>query len=156
MAGFLTWQERERHGLTDCDPRDREPLDYRLFGIFLSDRDPGQAVDWLRRTLGTRAAINASGFPRELRQAIADARDGLQLPWGEGLPEPQDIHRLRDSLREAIARIAAWVEAHGIESLDTPEEEIAARQGWPDADGNAWTPPWDILDIEPPDWWGRP
>ncbi|MBD0866300.1 MAG: hypothetical protein GDA36_12290 [Rhodobacteraceae bacterium] len=77
------------------------------------------------------------------------------LPRGEGLPEPQDIHRLRHSLRDAIARITAWADTHGIENLDMPTEESTARQGWPDAGGNRWTPPWDILGIRAAsDYWG--
>ena len=155
MAGSLTWQELERHGLTDCDPRDRANLDSRLFGWVFSDHDPGQAVDWLRQTLETGAPSLCGGFAEELRASIADVRDRIRFPHGEGLPEPADIHRLRDSVREAIACITAWIETHGIESLDTPQEETAARQGWPDAAGKGWTPPWDILGIEQPDWWGK-
>jgi len=156
MAELLTWEELERYGLTECDPRDRDNLDHRLYGFVFTDHEPGQSVSWLRETLKTGSPRYCRKFAEDLRAAIADTRDALLFPWGEGLPEPQDIHRLRDSLREAIARITAWVETHGIESLDSPEEEIAARQGWPDADGKAWTPPWDLLDMEPPPWWGKP
>lgn len=157
MAGrSLTWEEREKHGLTDCDPRDRENLDPHVFlGVF-SDHDPGQSVDWLRQTLAKGEPWVCGGFARDLRYAIAEVRYWLQFPHGEGLPEPADIHRLRDSVREAIAYITAWVETHGIESLNTPQEEAAARQGWPNADGKGWTPPWDILGIEQPDWWRKP
>ncbi|MBC6404543.1 MAG: hypothetical protein GDA41_02220, partial [Rhodospirillales bacterium] len=49
-----------------------------------------------------------------------------------------------------------WVDRHGIDKLDTPEEDSAARQGWPDETGRGWTPPWDILGIDPPDYWGKP
>ena len=153
MAGSLTWQELERQGLTDCDPRDRESLDPQIFGGVFSDHDPGQAVDWLRQTLAHGEPWMCEGFARELRCAIADVRYGLRFPYGEGLPEPQDIHRLRDSVREAIACITAWIETHGIEYLDTPEGETAAQRGWPDAAGKGWTPPWDILGIEQPSWW---
>ncbi|WP_419738688.1 hypothetical protein [Ruegeria sp.] len=156
MAGFLTWEDLERHGLTECDPRDREELDDRLFGDFLYDHEPGQSVDWLRQTLKSGKPTCGAGFAVELRCSIGAVRNGLRFPWGAGLPEPAEIHRLRDCVREAIAQITAWVDLHGIDCLDTPEEEAAARQGWPDAEGKAWTPPWDILGIEPPDWWGRP
>ena len=155
MAGLLTWEEREKHGLTDADPRDRDSLDHRLFGDYLCDHGPGQSVDWLRQTLKNGPPASGSGFALELRGAIAGARGGLLFPHGDGLPEPADIHRLRDSVREAIACITTWIVTHGIESLDTPQEETAARQGWPDAAGKGWSPPWDILGIEKPDWWGK-
>ena len=37
---------------------------------------------------------------------------------------------------------------------DIPDDD-AARQGWPDDAGKGWSPPWDILGIQQPDWWGK-
>ncbi|MBC6406426.1 MAG: hypothetical protein GDA41_12055 [Rhodospirillales bacterium] len=54
----------------------------------------------------------------------------------------------------AVDRVMRWVARHGIGKLDTPEEDSAARQGWPDETGRGWTPPWDILGIDRPGYWG--
>ena len=159
MAGLMTWEELERHGLTECDPRDRAPLDQRLFpGLF------GQSPNCTREVMNSLRDLLTSGepvgsgvlFADDLRAWIKWLRDELRFTHGKDLPSPEDIDVLRASMRDAITHVEGWAKRHGIDKLNTAQEDTAARQGWPDETGNGWTPPWDILGMAPPDYWGSP
>ncbi|MBC6404245.1 MAG: hypothetical protein GDA41_00685 [Rhodospirillales bacterium] len=80
----------------------------------------------------------------------------LRFPGGDHLPSEAEIVRLRVSTVLAVDHVMSWVDRHGIDKLDTPKEDSAARQGWPDETGGGWTPPCDILGIDRPDYWGKP
>ena len=158
MAGLMTWEELERHGLTECDPRDSEPLDQRLFGNMMAD--PANPVRdtmcWLRELLTAGADPMVKNFASKLRDHVELLRLAVRFPAEIDLPEPGDIHALRASMRDAVTHIEGWAKRHGYDMIDTAEEDSAARQGWPDETGKGWTPPWDILGMTPPDYWGSP
>ena len=77
-------------------------------------------------------------------------------------PTGADRARLIAALQEAGHYAEAWCKRHGyrytgIMDVTKIPDADAARQGWPDVNGNGWTPPWDLLGIEqPPDYWGKP
>ncbi|MBC6416999.1 MAG: hypothetical protein GDA47_04210, partial [Rhodospirillales bacterium] len=107
----------------------------------------------LARGTGRRPEVT---FADSLRTAINLVYEELWFPGGGQLPSEAEIVRLRASMALAVDHVMGWVARHGIGKLDRPEEDSAARQGWPDQNGRGWTPPWDILGIDPPDYWGKP
>ena len=142
-----------------------------LFNPYLCLRSdtatPGAAaVASMRTALNGTQPHTASHYGRRLRIEIAHLLETLvwrksqereygprRVPDG---PIGAERDRLIASLEEAGRHAEAWCRRTGCPLVyDTPDAD-AARQGWPDADGNAWTPPWDLLDMEPPDWWGKP
>ena len=116
----------------------------------LNDTEP--QMEW---HFGRNLRLAISYLQQELRSSSSYEREYGPRHVPDG-PTGRERDRLIASLEEAGRHAEAWCRRTGCPLVyDTPDAD-AARQGWPDADGNAWTPPWDILDIEPPDWWGRP
>jgi len=121
-----------------------DPLDRRIFpGMFMELVNPTRdALDYMGEDLA-----KGTGCPPEftfadtLRVAINLVYEDLWLPFGDRLPSEGEIVRLRASMALAVDRVMGWVGRHGIGKLDTPEEDSAARQGWPDETGRGWTPP---------------
>ncbi len=136
-----------------------DTLDHRIFpGMFT------ELVDPMRGALDNMGGDLAKGtgcppdftFAHTLRTAICLLCEQLRFPCGDRLPSQAEIVRLHASTVLAVDRVTDWVDRHGLDKLDTPEEDCAARRGWPDETGRGWTPPWDILGIDPPDYWGKP
>jgi len=124
------------------------------------------AVAELRTTLNDTEPQIGCHFGQSMRIAIAHLLETLvsrkryereygprHVPDG---PTGRERDRLIASLEEAVRHAEAWCRRTGCPLVSNTPDADAARQGWPDADGNAWTPPWDLLDMEPPDWWGKP
>ena len=135
------------------------PLDCRIFpGMFKELENPTRdALDYMGDDLAKGTGCPPKfAFADTLRMAINLVRVKLWFPFGDRLPSEAGIVRLRASMVLAVDHVMGWVDRHGIDKLDTPEEDSAARQGWPDETGRGWTPPWDILGIDPPDYWGKP
>lgn len=110
----------------------------------------------LRDILKTGSGSRRSRFGHALRVELVVLTEHLHFIYGKEPPTPEETERLRISVTEAIVYIEAWAERHGMDALDTDQEDAAARQGWPDETGKGWTPPWDILRMKQPDYWGTP
>ena len=108
----------------------------------------------IRETLAAGTGTVQGRFGLNLRGSIAFQYLRLDSMHGDDAPTPEETARLVASFTEAIDRIEAWAERHGVDALDTDAEDAAARCGWPDENGNGWNPPWDILRMEKPAWWG--
>ncbi len=67
---------------------------------------------------------------------------------------PEEYDRLRLCMCEAIAHIEDWAKRHGIDACDTQLENVAACHGRPRASGEGWMPPWHLLGVEKPTYWG--
>jgi len=134
-------------------------LDRRIFpGVFADFTNPTRdALDCMGADLAKGTGCPPKfAFADTLREAINLVYEDLWFPFGDRLPSEGEIVRLRASMVLAVDHVMGWVDRHGIDKLDTPEEDSAARQGWPDETGRGWTPPWDILGIDQPDYWGKP
>ena len=106
-------------------------------------------------TLAAGTGTNLGRFGESLRGLISVRYLDLDRIFDRyDAPTPEETVRLVASFTEAIDRINAWAERHGVDALDTDAEDAAARCGWPDENGNGWNPPWDILRMEKPAWWG--
>ena len=101
--------------------------------------------------------VNAPWFRTMFRNKTGPLNSALPKAARQDRPSPGRAQPIA-SLEEAGRHAEAWCGRTGSPlALDVPDADAdAARQGWPDADGKGWTPPWDLLDMEPPDWWGRP
>ncbi len=156
MAGAVKRNKPVRHSLTEYD---RQLLDGKLFPHMF-----GQQPDTTRHAINVLCNVIAVGAPVSshstfaacLRSRIAFLRNELGFIYGEDKPSPEEVNRLRSALDEAITHIEGWVARHGIDRINTSEEDTAARQGWPDETGTGWTPPWDELGMTAPDYWGTP
>ena len=116
----------------------------------LNDTEPRIGIHY-----GRNLRLAISYLQQELRSSRSYEREHGPRYVSDG-PTGAERDRLIASLEEAGRHAEAWCKRTGCPLVyDTPDAD-AARQGWPDADGNAWTPPWDLLDMEPPDWWGKP
>ncbi len=104
-------------------------------------------------------------FGQNLRRAIGylweslTSRESFERRYGprhraDG-PTGAERAQLIASLEEAGRRAEAWCRQAGCDPVQDAPDAEAARQGWPDADGAVWTPPWGALGIEPPEYWGR-
>ena len=135
-------------------------LDYRLFPAMAARFDPVGAMDMLHRVLVTGPA-GGLAFAENLRGHIVWLYNALPAP-GDGRSDvttqlqmpPDECDRLRLSMCEAIAHIEDWAERHGIDACGTQLENVAACHGWPLASSEGWMPPWHLLGIEKPTYWG--
>ena len=112
------------------------------------------ALEPLGRCLKSGSATVHGRFGNTLRGEIAFLYPKISRLCTKDALTPQETERLYASLAEAADRIEAWAERHGMDALDTDAEDAAARCGWPDENGNGWNPPWDILRMQKPTWWG--
>ncbi len=135
-------------------------LDYRLFPALAARFDPVGAMDMLRRVLVTGPG-GGHTFAEDLRGHVVWLYNALPAP-GDGRSDvttqlqmpPEECHRLRLSMCEAIAHIEDWAERHGIDACGKQIENVAACCGWPLASGEGWMPPWHLLCVEKPTYWG--
>ena len=123
------------------------------------------AITELRNVLLDAEPRMHSHFGQRLRRAISYLWEGLtshesfERRYGprhraDG-PTGAERAQLIASLEEAGRRAEAWCRHVGCDPVQEAPDAEAARQGWPDANGNAWTPPWGSLGIETPEYWGR-
>ena len=117
----------------------------------------------LRHVLVDKPPRGDGHYGWRLRGVIGDLWNDLcDQDHHEGYPTRPDgptgteRAQLIASLQDAARHLYAWCECNGCTgTFDIPDED-AARQGWPDETGKGWTPPWDILGMAPPDYWGSP
>ena len=91
-------------------------------------------------TLAAGTATVHGRFGFSLRGDIAFHYPRLHRICGDDAPTWQETVRLVASFNEAIEKIEAWAERHGLDALDTDAEDAGARCGWPDENGNGWNP----------------
>ncbi|WP_170563130.1 hypothetical protein [Ruegeria atlantica] len=138
----------------------RDPL--CIHGFAQDTRTPvARSLRALREVLAETPPKGTDHFSRRLRWAIGNLwndlcdQDSYQGQTAHpDRPTGAERAQLVASLQDAATHLYAWCERNGCAGTSEIPDKKAAPQGWPDETGKGWTPPWGILRMEPPAYWG--